>query len=188
VRDGFGKAVPEKKERYRHMLKKVLRKQSDSEACFVCGKKNERSLKAQFYTLEDESVAGFVTVGPEYVSYPGVTHGGIVAALLDEVAGRAQMAADKGRIAMTVEMNVKYKCPVTPDTKLLLYGRVIANGPKICLAEGRIYLPDGSLAASSEGKYYKLPGQQAAGMGLTEHNLKLYPGEGDPTEVEIPDR
>ena len=36
---------------------KVVKKQSNSKSCIICGMENNLGLKAQFYELEDKSVA-----------------------------------------------------------------------------------------------------------------------------------
>lgn len=170
------------------MVKKILRRQPNSEHCFVCGRKNEMGMDADFFDLEDGSVAGLVTCGERHQSFPGIVHGGVVSALLDEIIGRAMMTAEYDCIGMTLELNVRFLKPVPYDVPLVLTGRITEDGPKICLAEGEITLPDGETAATATGKYYKLTREKLERMGATEMMMKYYPRENEPTEIEIPEK
>lgn len=66
---------------------KVTKKQFNTRKCFICGMENERGVKAPFYEMEDKSVVSYVTFDELHQSYPGRVHGGIISAMLDEVAG-----------------------------------------------------------------------------------------------------
>lgn len=169
------------------MIKKVIKRQENSEGCFICGRKNEFSMNADFFELEDGSVAGFITVDDRYQSFPGVVHGGVVTALIDEIAGRAHMALEPGEISMTLELTTKYKKPVTSETPLLLIGRVKENRAKVCIAEGFVFLPGGELAATGEGVYYKLSKERLEAMGAQDEMMALYPSDNEPTEIDVPD-
>ena len=170
------------------MIKKIKRRQPNSEHCFVCGRENELSMEADFFDLEDGTVAGLLTCAERHQSFPGVVHGGVVSALLDEIIGRAMMTEEYDSIGMTLELNVKFLKPVPYDVPLVLTGRVIEDGPKICVAAGDIILPDGEIAASATGKYYKLTREKLELMGATEMMMKYYPRENEPTEIEIPEK
>lgn len=169
------------------MIKKVIRRQENSEGCFICGRKNEFSMNADFFELEDGMVAGFITVDDRYKSFPGVVHGGMVSALIDEIAGRAHMALEPGTITMTLELTTRYKKPVTSETPLLMVGRVKENRAKVCIAEGFVFLPGGELAATGEGVFYKLSNERLKAMGAVDEMMALYPTENDPTEINVPD-
>lgn len=70
---------------------KILNKQNNSRMCLVCGFKNDLSLKAEFYELEDKSLCALVKFKDVHQGYPARVHGGILAAILDETIGRAMM-------------------------------------------------------------------------------------------------
>ena len=65
--------------------------QANSKFCFVCGLANTYGLKLRFYTTAPGEVTADYVVTEQYQGFPGIVHGGIVAAMLDEAAGRAQM-------------------------------------------------------------------------------------------------
>ena len=150
----------------------------------VCGVKNEFSLGARFYELENNELACTFETKKFHQSYPGRLHGGIAAAILDETAGRAIDALEPGTWAVTVELNVKYKKPIPIDAKLKAVGRVTLNNRKIFEAEGEIFLPDGTIAATCWGKYLKMTGKTMAKEAFLEDEWFVL-DEIDPLEIEI---
>ena len=67
-------------------------KQPNSRMCFVCGLQNPIGLHLHLYEIEPGLIETTYTAPAHFQGYPGVLHGGIVAALLDEVSGRVHMA------------------------------------------------------------------------------------------------
>ena len=104
---------------------KVRSTQHVSKNCLVCGVENNFGLKTRFYaTEENELVAVFKSMS-EHQSYPNVTHGGISAAILDEVIGRAIMTTtDSDTFGVTVELVVRYRKPVPIGCELKVVGRI----------------------------------------------------------------
>src|SRR5262245_37000925 len=88
-----------------------LNKQPNSHHCFVCGLKNPFGLKLTFYDDGVDQVRCEYSIPAEYQGYPGVAHGGIVAAILDEAVGRVAMIGDHNHFMMTVKMEIKYRQP-----------------------------------------------------------------------------
>ncbi len=62
--------------------------QPNSRYCFLCGVENPIGLNLRFYEAEDGHVEARFTPKEEHQGYPGVLHGGITSALLDETIGR----------------------------------------------------------------------------------------------------
>jgi hypothetical protein len=60
-------------------------RQPNSRHCFVCGLENPFGLKLKFYQSKPDEVVVDCVLGEEYQGYPGVVHGGIVAAVHSEV-------------------------------------------------------------------------------------------------------
>ncbi len=134
-----------------------MRKQPNSSMCFVCGLKNIAGLKAFFYeTDEGEVIARFV---PQEVhqGYPGRLHGGIAAAILDETIGRALMITYGDNVwGVTVELNLRFRAPVPLYTELQAVARITRDTKRIFEGEGELILPDGTVAVTAKGKYFKL--------------------------------
>jgi len=66
-------------------------KQPNSRMCFACGLENPAGLHLHFYDNGVDEVAAEFTIQPDHQGYPGVAHGGVVAAILDELGGRTVM-------------------------------------------------------------------------------------------------
>lgn len=130
--------------------------QNISRDCMVCGIENEFGLKARFYETVDNEVIAIFTPRQSHQSYPKITHGGVTAAILDETIGRAIMCHfDENTFGVTVELNVRYKRPVPYNVELKVVGRITLDNGRIFEGTGELYLPDGTLAASAEGKYMR---------------------------------
>ncbi len=62
-----------------------MEKQPSSRFCFLCGRQNPVGLKITWYSDHSQrQVRATVTVPEHFNGYPGVVHGGIVAAILDD--------------------------------------------------------------------------------------------------------
>lgn len=84
---------------------------SDNHCCFICGSENPIGLKVRPQRDEAAGRAWLKVVIPaEFQGWEGVAHGGIIAALLDEVSAYATMSVSKQ--VVTAELNVRYLKPV----------------------------------------------------------------------------
>lgn len=166
------------------MLKKVIQKHTNSDQCFACGERNSAGLGMEFYDLDDGSIVGLVTLKDNHVSYPTVVHGGITATMLDEAMGRCSFQIEPDTWCVTLEMTVRYKKSVPPETPLRVPARVVENREHVFICEGEILLPDDTVAAYARGVYYKSVTTGAADAGLNEMHLNLHGNE--PTEIELP--
>jgi len=127
--------------------------------CFICGRQNPVGLKMDFF--EDRAagqVRAELTVPDEYQGYPGVVHGGIVAAILDETAGRAVMleGSDENLMA-TLKLTVRYRRPTPTGQPLVAVGWVERPGRGAAKVAGQIRLPDGTITAECESVLAAVP-------------------------------
>ncbi|MBU2534531.1 MAG: PaaI family thioesterase [Alphaproteobacteria bacterium] len=118
--------------------------------CFVCGDQNQHGLKARFYYDGDRAVTE-VVADQSFEGYRGIYHGGILAALLDEVMIKAILAQD--RFVVTVEMTVRYHTAVRTGDKIRFSGRLIGNKGRLFITEGEAVGDDGKPFATATGKY-----------------------------------
>jgi len=129
--------------------------------CFVCGLQNPIGLKLAFYQdAEADQVRAEITVPDEYQGYPGVVHGGIVSAILDEVAGRAIMLrrSDDDLMA-TLRLTVRFRRPTPTETPLTALGWVERMGGVGARVAGEIRIPDGTVTADCEAVLADVPDQ-----------------------------
>jgi uncharacterized protein (TIGR00369 family) len=87
--------------------------------------------------------------GEHHYNPNGVVHGGVAAALLDTVTGCAVMSLlPAGMTCATVELKLNYIRSLTASSpRLACVGTVLHLGRRSALAEGKLELPDGRLAA-----------------------------------------
>lgn len=93
------------------------------DTCFGCGQRNELGLRMRFQLHDDGSVEAKYVTPNHFAGAPGVVHGGIQAAMLDEVQGIAVHSAlgPEARIA-TAEFRLRYRRPVPDEQPLTLAG------------------------------------------------------------------
>lgn len=135
----------------------VTRAQYVSSMCFVCGADNDVSLKAQFLETAEGEVVGIFQPSDVHQSYPGRVHGGISAAMLDELMGRAVNIEEPETWSVTVELSTRYRRPVPYQAPVQARARVTKNGSRMYEASGEIVLADGTVAVEATGRYLKMP-------------------------------
>lgn len=136
---------------------KVIRKQSNSKMCYICGMDNPFGLKAPFYEMENQTVVSLFRYQEMHQSYPERVHGGLITALLDEIAGRAIWIVEPNTWAVTGDIRVKFRKVVPYDTDLKAIGKVTKNTRRIFFAVAKLYNMDNELLAEAEVTYFKLP-------------------------------
>ena len=165
----------------KHSIKNT---QNISRYCMVCGVENEFGLKTRFHETEDDEVIAVFTPQRFHQSYPQITHGGITAAILDETIGRAIMCtSDRMSFGVTLELNVKYKKPVPYGVELKVVGRITRDNGRIFEGTGELYLPDGTVAATAEGKYMRRSPEKFTNAEFVDSEW-FTPGS-FPDEVEV---
>lgn len=129
--------------------KKMNNRQPNSAQCFACGLENPFGLQLVFFDNGENEVYCDTIIPDKFNGYPGVAHGGIVAAMMDEVVIRTAMIEDPNRFMMTAKLELKYRQPVPTNTALHLVGTLIRDRGRVLQAEGRLMLPDGSVAVEA---------------------------------------
>lgn len=160
------------------MSHKITNSQNISKNCLVCGVDNDFGLKTRFYETADHELVAVFKPLPEHQSYPHVTHGGISAAILDEVIGRAiMMTNDSNTFGVTIELKVRYKKPVPLGCELKAVGRITAEKSRTFEGTGELYLPNGEVAVEAEGKYMKRRLDQITDADFTKNEWFVADGE-----------
>jgi len=119
-----------------------------------------------FYDNGENEVCSDYSVSELYQGYPGVVHGGVVAAMLDEVVARVSMIGDHHHFMMSVKMEVKYRHPVPTETPLVIVGRIVRMRGRLGKAVGEIILPDGKVAAESAMTLADVPDEMIANADI----------------------
>ncbi len=164
-----------------------LGRQPNSSRCFVCGLDNHTGLRLVFYNVGPGRVEARYAVDRAYEGYPGVVHGGIVAAMLDEAVGRVAMTEDPNHFLVTAKLELKYRAPVPIEQQLRIVGHRLRDRGGITESEGWIYLPDGSVAVEAKALLADRPGGRVEQTVLDELGWKVQSGPIDTDRMENPE-
>jgi acyl-coenzyme A thioesterase PaaI-like protein len=140
-------------------------KQPSSRGCFVCGRENHGGLGAR-WTCDRSTgeVRAELAIPERFNGYPGVVHGGVVTALLDEAMARtALIEGGFEDLMVTARMEVAFRQPTPTATPVTVVGRLRRKSGSRAQAEAELRLPDGSVAARAEALMTKPPPAVAAG-------------------------
>jgi acyl-coenzyme A thioesterase PaaI-like protein len=144
-----------------------MNQQYNSSSCFACGLDNLSGLRLRFYDNGKDKVFTCFTIESAHAGYPDMAHGGIVAAILDEVGGRTVMINNPNRFFVTARLDVRFRQPVPIGVPLEASGRLVTRRAGRTRAHAEIFRDGEGILAESDILYVDLP-----------------PGLLDPVEVE----
>ena len=118
-------------------------------------------------------------IAPDHFQgYPGVLHGGIVSAIIDEVAGRSHMGSDPNdpRFMFTAKLEVKYRKNVPINKPLKIIGKAGKSRSRSAEAWAGIYNKEtDELLAEGNVLLIKVPEDQFDMSMLNELGWKVVP-------------
>ncbi len=121
--------------------------------CFCCGRKNTKGLKLKF-TYPDEGFAETECKIPDYFTgWERLTHGGLLAMLLDETMAHACIST--GQLLITAELTVRYLKPVDVGESVKVKAQIMEAKSRIVETEGWIHRSDGQLIARGKARFVK---------------------------------
>ena len=135
--------------------------------CFGCSPHNERGLQVRFTHVGPGRVEGRYRAAPHTCGAPGIVHGGVQAALLDEAIGFAIHAYDHAEDTererailpiVTVEFDLRYRAPVHIDAELVLRGEVLRVEDRDYFATGHILDTEGTVLTEASARWRRLRG------------------------------
>ena len=153
-------------------------KQPNSRMCFICGLENPIGLHLHIYETSPGAVESTYFAPEHFQGYPGVLHGGIVGAIIDEVSGRAHMGSDplKPRFMFTAKLEVKYRKNVPVGRQLKIIGKAGRSRAKSAEAWAAIYDAEtNELFAEGNVLLIDVPKDQFDASRLNELGWKVYP-------------
>ena len=165
---------------------KVVKKQKNSRNCIICGMENALGVQAPFYNMEDGSVGSLFSFKSAHQSYPGRTHGGMISAFLDEIAGRALWVKSANIYGVTTTMNVTFRKPVPYETPLIARGKILSESSMFFSAIAAIYDSDGTLLAECSARYVKLTPEKTFDKSVHEDEEMCYDVKDGVTEINFP--
>ena len=156
-----------------------MKKQPNSRSCFVCGTQNPVGLHLSFYEDHESDpmqVHADIVIPDTYQGYPGVAHGGILAAILDEVAGRAVLIeGSDDDLMVTLKMDLRYRLPTPTETPLVGVGWITRQRGSRAQAHGELRLPDGRVSVEADLVLMRPPGEVADVWDAERPFWKVYP-------------
>jgi len=151
--------------------------------CFICGLENPVGLHLHIYEVEPGVIETTYTAPEHFQGYPGVLHGGIVGAIIDEIAGRPHMGSDSNnpRFMFTVKLEVKYRQNVPVGKLLRIIGRAGKSKSRSAEAWAGIYDAEANeLLAEGNVLLMNVPEEQFDRSSLNELGWKVYPEQSGP--------
>ncbi len=121
--------------------------------CFGCSPSNDHGLKLKFY-LSDEEEGCFTEciISDNFCGFDGLVHGGIIAALLDEVAAWT-IICQLYEVGITREIKTRFLNPVRANSKIRVEGEIIDYEGKNVTVLSKITSNKGLLLAEAESKW-----------------------------------
>ena len=156
----------------------MTNKQPNSRMCFICGLENPVGLHLHIYEPEPGRVETSYIAPEHFQGYPGVLHGGIVGAIIDEISGRALMGNDpmNPRFMFTAKLEVKYRKNVPIGRQLKIIGKAGKSRAKSAEAWAGIYdAVTNELLAEGRTVLIDVPPDQFDQSKLNELGWGIYP-------------
>ena len=126
--------------------------------CFGCGDRNTEGLGIQF-AVAGGRVEGRFTARASHQGWPGLAHGGIAAAALDEALGWAMYAA--GAWAMTARMEVRYRKPLPLSEEVVVTATVTRERGRFLEGVAEIHSLSGERLADAKALFVRVDGERA---------------------------
>jgi acyl-coenzyme A thioesterase PaaI-like protein len=115
----------------------------------------------------DDHVEARATFGIAHEGAPGCVHGGIVAAVFDEVLSFTQPA--KGQPGVTASLTIRYKAPTPLNTELLFEADLVKTEGRKIFAQGRCRAGD-LITSEAEALYIRISDDRR--KALDDHRHK----------------
>ena len=135
--------------------------------CFGCCPTNPVGLHLQFWEEGDDIVSEW-SPNENYQGWVDTLHGGIIATLMDEVAGWV-IPTNLHTSAVTSRLNIQYKKPVmTTEKKLTIRAHIVSNVRSFYTIKVTLTDSAGEICNEAEAVYYAMSKEKATEMGFEE--------------------
>ena len=129
--------------------------------CLACGPLNPSGLHLALFI---DPATGIVSVNfspkPEHIGFEGITHGGMIATVIDEATVWAATWANK-RFCVCGELSVRFRRAAQIGEPLHLEARVEFSRPKLVQTMATIRSRDNNVVAAGEGKYVPMAAEES---------------------------
>jgi acyl-coenzyme A thioesterase PaaI-like protein len=134
----------------------IIKLGDDTSNCYVCGQANKLGLQIPFVRDGEHGSSACYTARPEHEGWPGVLHGGITFALMDESLGWALYF--QGIRGVTARVQTQFKQPIRTGMSLRICGWTLERRRKLITARAEIRMdsPESALMADMDATMFLL--------------------------------
>ena len=125
--------------------------------CFVCGPSNASGLRVRFTLNSEGHCQANWTSTQDYMGYDGVTHGGILFSLLDDVM--ANLFFLQGEICVTAKAEIRFRNPLQIGECVLLQSELVSRRRNLAVIEARATREHDSLLIASSTGHFMITGK-----------------------------
>ncbi|GIJ43673.1 thioesterase [Virgisporangium aliadipatigenens] len=138
--------------------------------CFGCSPHNPDGLALAVRRLPDGRTGAWFTVPERFASYPGIVHGGVIGAVVDEVMGTL-VAVERGRLTFCATLRTRMLAPLHTGRRYLVTARLLSGtagdtGRTTVRAEADVSDVDGAVRVAASGTYTPIRAEEARDLGL----------------------
>jgi uncharacterized protein (TIGR00369 family) len=130
----------------------------DDRYCFACGEKNPIGMHLKF-TVTDSGIETKYSFPRELQGYMGITHGGMLALLLDEIMVNLPWQKYKVPV-VSAEMRIKLKKPLKTGEEITARARMDREKSRAVIVKGEIVRANGEVVAEGEAVCIKVKVEQ----------------------------
>lgn len=127
--------------------------------CFGCAPGSDAGLGLRLHAAGSDTLIGRFQITDRHQGAPGLAHGGVLAALMDELLGSVNGLL--GTPAVTARLEIDFVRPVPVGAVLHLSAQLVAvDGRKVTTeGEGRLDSPTGPVAVHADALFIRVPAE-----------------------------
>ena len=114
----------------------AVRVNPKTKRCYVCGPENPGGLHVPFFQDGPHGSRALYTAQVDHAGWPGMLHGGVTFALMDEALGWA--VHFQGLHGVTARADTRFRQPVPIGAKLIIRGWTLAQRRRLMTARAEI--------------------------------------------------
>ncbi len=135
-------------------FKQTMNLQRNTEACYVCGPANPMGLHIRFEPDGEGGSRAQYTARKEHCGWPGLLHGGVAFAMMDEALAYALYF--QKLFGVTARAETRFRQPISEGMKLTIRATTVERKRRLITARAEIRTDDTSrtLLADTEATMY----------------------------------
>ena len=124
--------------------------------CFGCSPNNDKGLKLKF-ELDGDDVTAQWNPQRWAEGFRNILHGGIQAALMDELCSWVVLTICK-TTGVTTSMEINYRTAVfVSDGEITLRAKLVEQSSRMAIVEGKLLSGNGTVCATAKCKFFLFP-------------------------------